>query len=342
MIGKTYLAAGMDVRSVSSAFWNALQDEDGHLPDLDQGGCGEVTGGHLRVRFAHDLEHGELLACEVLDTRTAEVWEAAFAKSATATGSTAYTYWSGAKPGEPRPWCVAVKGMQLSEWQPRLQPRFISISHAYLAPGGVALAENLVARASMDDEISYLRDESRSQARVIERMRVERSERWHHRTDVFQNETASLPAPAKREWRLREIDEWAELNRGRIVILSRALAAARKSEYSEPNLVFAALEVLASTYPAVKKGFAHRNSIKEELDRLNMEIGGSVGPSVAGTAGSEYEFSWKGRKRFLDQHIKRGVTRDPRYSMRIYFTWDEELQLVLVGFLPGHLSNSRS
>lgn len=345
MSGNTYAAVGMDIRQSIAAFWRALQSADGHLPDVGQDGCGEVVGGHLRVRFAHDSEQGGLLACEVLNMRTAEIWEAGFARTAGCENSS-FTYWrrtSGTEEEAPPAWSTAVQGLHLADWHPRLQPTFLALVCAYSAAGGFALTENIANRASLDDELAYWRELARSQARVIDQIRGAQPDRSAPQLNA-QAEVSRISedALATREWRLRDIGEWAALNSERIVILPRALAAARKSEFSEPSIVFAALEVLASTYPAVKKGAADRHKVKDELSRLNMEIGGSVDPSVAGLAGSEYFVNWQGRRRFLDQHIKKGTSRDPRYSMRIYYTWDEELELVVVGWLPGHLSNSRT
>lgn len=42
---------------------------------------------------------------------------------------------------------------------------------------------------------------------------------------------------------------------------------------------------------------------------------------------------WK----FLELHLKKGTSKDVRFCLRIYFFWDEEIQLVVVGWLPNHL-----
>jgi len=110
-------------------------------------------------------------------------------------------------------------------------------------------SENVATRAALDDDLSYWRDLGRAQARLIDRIRGEKPERWHRQPSASTEAGPRVGDPGTREWRLRDIDESAALNSTRIVLLGRALTAARKSEYSEPGMVFAALEVLASTYP---------------------------------------------------------------------------------------------
>lgn len=141
-------------------------------------------------------------------------------------------------------------------------------------------------------------------------------------------------------WELRDLDDWAAVNSDRIIVLPRAIAAAKRSEYASPELAFAALELLAGTYRQVKIGEAPRERLLQELRTLGLDIGGSVDPSRAGAEGDEYFVRWRGRRRFLDQHLGKGVSRDPRFTLRVYFTWDDEDGVVVVGWLPSHLSNS--
>jgi len=79
-----------------------------------------------------------------------------------------------------------------------------------------------------------------------------------------------------------------------------------------------------------------------QLAAEELQLEGSVAPSVAGEQGDAYFVSWKGRRRFMDLHLRKGGGRDERYCLRVYFFWDEQLQKVVVGWLPSHLSNSLS
>ena len=248
------------------------------------------------------------------------------------------TFWRGLSGEEypPAPWTAAVSGLRLEAAEPQLQPTFMCVAAAHAAAGGLSLAENTMIRASLDDDLGYWRELARAQARVIERL----NERIPFATRPRSHDVLAAASPESqptRVWKLNELAEWAALNSGRIVILPRAIAAARKSTFDDPAVVFAALEVLAGSFREVKARSAPRDKAKQELDALGIDIGGSVDPAHADDG---YFVRWRGRRRFLDQHLKKGTSRDPRYSMRIYYTWDDELHMCVVGWLPGHLSNS--
>lgn len=333
---KTFSAANLDLRAAALLLWEHLQQEDAHLPDFpQQHGTGEVLGRHLLVRFSRD-QQGNLFACEVMDRRGANMYEIGFATPST---SSPVTFWRNVAGGDvesaPAPWTRAVAGAALEPLQPKIKPTFLLMASLLNAgEGAVALVENTEARAVLEDDLAYWRETARSQARVIARLQNQPASARATRR-IGAAETATVTQP--RSWTLRELGEWAALNQERIVILPRAIAAARKSDYSEPTTVFAALELLAGTYRLVRLGHAPREQLRREVNELHMEIGGSVEPS---RANEDYFVRWAGRRRFLDQHLGKGGSRDSRFTMRIYFTWDDEQQIVVVGSLPAHLDNS--
>ena len=55
-----------------------------------------------------------------------------------------------------------------------------------------------------------------------------------------------------------------------------------------------------------------------------------------------YSVQYGGSRRPLDRHLKGGISRERRYGFRLYFFWDDESQLVVVGWLPSHLDNRAS
>lgn len=327
---RTFSSPHIPIPEAVVKMWRALQQDDGHLPDLDQFGTGEVVGGHLRVKFVRDAD-GQLFACEVADVLNGRIWEAGFARTAQAQWC---TFWRdlAASPAEPEGWSAAAAGLSLAEHTPRYEPTFTALAAAQAATGGIVLGENVLTRAAADDDLAYWRDLARSQASVIGHLTAAR---WADPDDA-PGAVTPAPSPA-RAWRLKDLGEWAALNSDRIVILPRAISAARKANYVDESTVFAALEVLAGPYREVKASEAPRDTARAELEALGITMGGSVDPAYAG---DEYFVRWSGRKRFLDQHLKKGTSRDPRYSLRIYYTWDDELGVCVVGWLPTHLSNS--
>ena len=55
---------------------------------------------------------------------------------------------------------------------------------------------------------------------------------------------------------------------------------------------------------------------------------------------NEYYVNFGGQRRALQLHLKKGVSREPRNCLRIYFFWDDDADQVVVGHLPGHLTTA--
>lgn len=198
-----------------------------------------------------------------------------------------------------------------------------------------AAPEVLVAPAPVqiveDEANSHYRDTAEHQAEVIRQMHITAR---HQAVQLAAAEGKSLaPEVVAAPRRLADIADWAAANADRVIVLKRALHAAKKSIYEDEALVYGALDMLATTYRDVKLNLADRMAFREACEKLGLTFGGSIAECV----GDEYFFDWKNRKTFMDQHIGRGVSRDPRYCFRIYFTWDAEEAKVIVGMLPAHL-----
>lgn len=176
------------------------------------------------------------------------------------------------------------------------------------------------------DDASHWQEIAEHQAAVIRQMRLAMQ------YSPSREQDASEPAEAPPR-RLEHLASWAADNADRIVVLKRALQAAKKSTYENEELVYQALDMLATTYRDVKLSRIDRMQLKARCDELGLDIGGSISEAP----GEAYFFDWKRKRVFLDQHLGRGTARDPRYCFRIYFTWDEEDAKVIVGWLPTHL-----
>ena len=137
------------------------------------------------------------------------------------------------------------------------------------------------------------------------------------------------------------MQEWAETNlAGRLVIAPRAARAASQSEHQEVEKIFESLYLLATSYWRMKVGGGEGKAFFDDaIAALRVRV------SPTGTAvdsrkhEDEYSVIWEGRKYKLDMHLAGSDSRDIRRGLRIYFTWDEEQQLVVVGHLPTHLTN---
>jgi hypothetical protein len=78
---------------------------------------------------------------------------------------------------------------------------------------------------------------------------------------------------------------------------------------------------------------------------LKLSEARSISESRLGEQGEEYYVNHPflaGKRVFLEDHLRRGADRDPRNTLRVYFAWDRQEQLVIVGWLPSHLTTRSS
>lgn len=154
------------------------------------------------------------------------------------------------------------------------------------------------------------------------------------------SQVESAPGAPAQPWRLRDIDRWAAQNTDRIVIMSRAISATKRSPYENADVLYASLEFLAHEYRLHQRSELSRSALDARLMELGLECKAAVTRTIAGTAGDQYFIRYQGARRLLEQHLSKGSARDPRFCMRIYFLYDEVEQKVVVGSMPAHLDTS--
>jgi hypothetical protein len=149
------------------------------------------------------------------------------------------------------------------------------------------------------------------------------------------------PPTSKRPNNYQEIPLWIQSEfAGRLQLCGKALRGLREAKYEDIELVCDLIELLATSYVNSKRGAEsawHR--FEDEITRWGVEFSKSISGSRAGEQGDEYFITHRNRKRFLEWHLKKGNSRDPRRDLRIYFFWDEEDEEVVLGYLTGHLDN---
>jgi hypothetical protein len=335
------------------ALWRELMLEDDQLEELpsDMEGVAEHQGGRLRIRRVGRPSDG-CVALEVIDLEAGRIWECGFGQAEGVGSVGFYRVVAGADDDDAAPaWRAAQTVLgEAEDLRTQHQPSFISMAAAYLSGNGLALVADRRQVELLADDLAYWKQLATAQARLLKRSSVvdgpEGGDAIARPALVRPEEPApadgGLAAPVAQAWQLRDLDEWAARNADRIIVLPRAIAAAKRSEYRSPELAFAALELLAGPYRLAKLGTGSREALGQAVTNLGLSIGGSVDPSQAGMAGSDYFVRWRGRRRFLDQHLAKGVSRDPRFTLRVYFTWDEEDGKAVVGWLPSHLANSQT
>lgn len=233
---------------------------------------------------------------------------------------------------EPDAWLHAVQSLHLGkEIQPANQPDFLTLASAAMANAAtLTVLSDAHERVMLEAEIAQQRE-----------MLHEQSHRITSLLAALESARAAAGTPsteAAKPLTYADIGQWAADNAERIVILPRAIRGARSSVYENPQLVYDCLEFLADTYRLVRLGQRDRMENIERCSQMGVSIGGSVDKSNAGEAGEQYFVDWNKRRRFLDQHLGKGNIRDPRMCMRIYFTWCDDTQRVVVGSMTEHLN----
>lgn len=331
-----------ETNELASLIWTALQVRDPTLPDLVDEGVGETRGLALHVKWARSLAE-PMFACEVLDTANRECWELGLADTGKAHPAAFWRRCWGLETDPPSPWVEIIDRPHVLEpHAPQNEPSFLKMAYALAMRSPGYFSSDDGQRRQLEDEVAYWRGQARTQAKAHRAERTQLAARHQAELGRDRSVLADEPIAPARVWKLSEIAEWATENSDRIIILPRAIAATKKSDYHQASHVFEALEVLAEVYPAVKAGTMDRTELKRRCTEAFLDIGGSVDRSVAGEAGDEYFIRWRGERRFLDQHLGRGNARDPRFSMRIYFTWDEVDSVCVVGWMPSHLTAGMS
>jgi len=129
---------------------------------------------------------------------------------------------------------------------------------------------------------------------------------------------------------------------GRLILLGRARRELKTAAFEDVALVYRSLLLLAFEYRNMRIGHSDDSAFKRKLAEYGLEHSGSIAPLRAGEEGDTYYVNYppgSTQKEFLKFHLCKGTSRDPRYCLRIYFFWDEDAELVVVGSLPGHLDN---
>lgn len=143
---------------------------------------------------------------------------------------------------------------------------------------------------------------------------------------------------------LVELGGWANRSlNGRVVVIPRALRAARKSCFANPSLVYRVLEAMRDDYWAMK--FAPGNGAQSHWDQFLKREHLSCGPTGAGPESrlsDTYHASWDGRRVPMDMHLQGHSGRDEARQFRLYFHVDEGHRQLIVGHLPSHLRNRES
>jgi hypothetical protein len=150
---------------------------------------------------------------------------------------------------------------------------------------------------------------------------------------------------------LAQFEPWVVAQHAkRILLHSRAARSVKKSRFADVPAIFSAVDLLGREYWESKAADRGQTIKKYELltarlNTLGLELGPSISESRAGEQGLDYFVKYPEESvhnRFLDLHLKKGVSYDERYCLRIYFFWCEDSRRVVIGWLTSHLDTRAS
>lgn len=146
----------------------------------------------------------------------------------------------------------------------------------------------------------------------------------------------------------QDIPDWVATRFAQQLVLApRAIRALGRARFGNIGLVADAITLLAGPYRNMRMmgGLDARTIWESELERLRLTFGRSISESRRGEEGDTYmiTYPWhSARKVFLEWKLSNGGNRNPERCLRVYFYWDEDENIVVIGWLPSHLHNRKS
>lgn len=130
----------------------------------------------------------------------------------------------------------------------------------------------------------------------------------------------------------------------RLLLHSRAKRSLKKAQYEDVKLIYACLKLLATSYYDYRTTGKSFQEFIQDCRAVDpgLDLAGAVTKTAAGMYGEDYKIQYGGKSRTFEWHLGKGTNKDPKKTLRIYFIWDDENKLVVIGDLPAHLDNSLS
>lgn len=190
---------------------------------------------------------------------------------------------------------------------------------------------------SVERELSFYKEQGRSQTAKIDSLLYQLKEKTGQDTD------SSVDLPED----YQEAADWASQQlAGRLTLHPRAIRGLKDGQYEDLDLVCQALLLLANEYRNRCLGVEGANEAFEiKKQDLGLRYGKSIAAERAGEEGKTYFITYppgSAQNRFLEWHLRKGSSKEPRLCLAIYFFWDADSQQVVVGWLPSHLENRQT
>lgn len=156
-------------------------------------------------------------------------------------------------------------------------------------------------------------------------------------------ELAHLP-PHERPGSVEEAVRWAlERYPDRLDLALNSRSSLEGNPFEDPEAVRRALACLATTYADARRGTISEPNLDEAfLAASGFRYSPHQSSTTMGRFPNHYRTVWRDRTVPLEEHLKKGTSRDPRHTIRIAFFYDEECGRVVIGYIGLHQRNTVS
>lgn len=217
-----------------------------------------------------------------------------------------------------------------------------------------SLEASLVAserqRSEDGDAAQALLDEAAADLQVAEQQRDEiaaENDRLRAKLQVLSQATAREITHLDR--RLESYDDfetWADNTLGQHVHVS-AKAIRETEKHGQPEIIGKLQETLTlirDFYVPMRRGTGTVtwDTFREKCEEIGVEERACFAQKNDIKSFPGYSTQLGSRKVWLDRHFKYGGGYDPRRMFRIYFSWDDDTQSVVIGHMPTHLDNNNT
>lgn len=197
--------------------------------------------------------------------------------------------------------------------------------------------ENLSLADSYANDYEKLSEEYDQQRQLIAQLKVQVAS-LRYQLEEATGEPTDQNVPIDGNY--IDIGDWiATYYPDKLKLLSRAARSLKTACYENTSLVFECLKLLATRYYDYRMGTISYEQFTAACKAVDpgLEERGAITDVAAGMQGDEYFVQYQGKRRKLERHLAKGNSKDRRYCLRIYFFWDDQNEIIVIGDLPHHL-----
>lgn len=122
-----------------------------------------------------------------------------------------------------------------------------------------------------------------------------------------------------------------------LVLALNSRSELQDNPFEDVESVRKALEFLGTIYADARAGRKSCPDLPGECKRAcGFEYAPHQSETTMGMYANYYQTTWEGRAYTLSAHLGTGNNKDPRYTLRLAFAWDEQREKIIIGYVGQH------